>query len=284
MIRTESDPYYPGVEAMLIGLKNGDEKTETISFPEDCRTESIAGKTADVTVKVQSIQANEIPKLSAKIAKELGYDSMKNMKDTISEEISKGKESNARNQARANLLQAIIDANDFDVPSGMVDQNLEMLVNELRLQEAYQGRDPRAMNFSQDQLADLRVRAQFATKAGLILEWVASTQKIDVSNDDLEAKYQELSDMRNQSVEAIRGYFANDEAIGELKDRLLEEKTLDWLLDQAKLLDEPKKEKKSTKAKSKPAEKVEAAAKKEEAKPKTKATKAKSKAKESSDS
>jgi trigger factor len=285
MIRTESDPYYPGVEAILLGMSTGDTKTENVDFSDECRTEALAGKSADVTVTIQSIQANEVPKLSAKVAKELGYDGLKHMKDTIKEEIAKGKEDLVRNQARANLLQAIIDANEFDVPSGMVDQNLEMLLNELRLQEAYQGRDPRSMTFSEPQLADLRVRAEFATKAGLILEWVSDNQKLDVTEADLEAKYQELADMRGQSLEAIRGYFSNDEAIGELKDRLLEEKTLDWLLDQAKLIDEPKEEKKAApkktakaKAKAKDSDDSDKAAK-----PKAKKSKPKAKAKKSSD-
>ncbi len=283
MIRTESDPYYPGVEAMLLGMNTGDQKTETITFADDCRTEAVAGKTADVTVTIQSIQANEVPKLSAKIAKELGYDGLKHMKDTLKGEIAKSKEDMVRNQARANLLQAIIDANEFDVPSGMVDQNLEMLMNELRLQEAYQGRDPRGMTFNEAQLADLRVRAEFATKAGLILEWVSTTQKLEVTDDDLEAKYQELADMRGQSLEAIRGYFSNDEAIGELTDRLLEEKTLDWLLDQAKLIDEPKKEKKSTAKKSAKSAAKDSSDSKDGDKPKAKKSKAKAKAKKSSD-
>ena len=285
MIRTESDPYYPGVESMLIGMKTGDEKSESITFPEDCRTESVAGKTAEVTVKIQSIQANEIPKLTAKLAKELGYDGVKHMKDTLREDIATGKDAFARNQARANLLQVIIDANEFDVPAGMIDQNLEMLLNELRLQEAYKGNDPRSINFSDAQMADLRVRAEFATKAGLVLEWVSEKQNIEVKDEDLDAKYQELADMRGQTVEAVRGYFSNDEAIDELKDRLLEEKTLDWLLNEAKLIDEPKPEKtekKSAKAKSKPKDTKKSTKDKDKDKDKAKSSKAKSTAKKSS--
>jgi trigger factor len=267
---------------MLLGMNTGDEKTESISFPEDCRTEAIAGKTTEVTVTIQSIQANEIPKLTAKLAKEMGYDGIKNMKDTLRDEIAKGKDAFARNQARANLLQVIIDANDFDVPEGMIEQNLEMLLNELRLQEAYKGNDPRGTNFSEAQLADLRVRAEFATKAGLVLEWVSEKQKLVVNDDDINAKYQELADMRGQTVEAVRGYFSNDEAIAELKDRLLEEKTLDWLLDESKLIDEPEKEKKSAKAKTKSDDDDEKSTDDDEkAKAKAKTSKAKSTAKKS---
>jgi hypothetical protein len=62
---------------------------------------------------------------------------------------------------------------------------------------------------------------------------VSTSENITVSDDDLEAKYVELAEGRGQSVEAIKGFFVKDDAVDELRDRLLEEKTLDWLLDNA---------------------------------------------------
>ena len=125
MIRTEADPYYPGVDAMVIGLEVGGEKTEEITFAEDVRTDAVAGKTVSVRVKILGIQANEIPDLTDAIAEELGYEGgADGMRTAIRLEIETQKTDMARNQARANLLQALIGANPFDVPAGMVDQRL----------------------------------------------------------------------------------------------------------------------------------------------------------------
>jgi FKBP-type peptidyl-prolyl cis-trans isomerase (trigger factor) len=118
----------------------------------------------------------------------------------------------------------------------MIDQHLEMLIEELKLQQAYRGRDPRRVTFSEEQLADLRIRGEFAAKGGLILDYVAKKEGLAITDADLESKYLELADQRGQTVEAIRGYFVKDDAVEELRARLMEEKTLDWLLENSKLL------------------------------------------------
>ena len=144
----------------------------------------------------------------------------------------------ARNQARANLLEELIRVNKFDVPSGMVEQSLQMLVQELKMQQAYRsGRDPRTIHFGDAQMADLRVRAEFAAKSALILEFVSGKEGLEVTDADIEAKYQELADERGQTVEAVKGWFTKDGGIDELNDRILEEKTLDWLLERANIVE-----------------------------------------------
>lgn len=242
MIRTEGDPYYAGAEELILGLAVGEEKAGSVTFKDDARVEEIAGKTLDVTVKVVSIQANEIPELSDALATEMGYEGgVDGMKAALSGKISEQREANARNQARANLLQVLINANPFEVPATMIEQHLQMLIEELKLQAAYRGRDPRRMTFSQEQLADLRMRADFAAKGGMILDYVSKKESLGVTDEDLEKKYLELADQRGQTVEAIKGYFIKDNAVEELRARLLEEKCLDWLLERAKIVTEAAK-------------------------------------------
>lgn len=248
MIRTEADPYYPNVNALVVGLSTGDEKTATITFPEHAQTEAVAGRELAVTVKVVSVQANEIPELSDEIAGELGYEGgAAGLRAAVTAQIAERREEMARNQARANALQVLIDANKFDVPQGMIEQQLKALIEELRLQAAYRGQDPRSLKFDGAQMADLAVRAEFAVKGGLILESIAKSEGLAITDADLDAKYAELADDRGQTVEAIKGYFVRDGAVDELRSRLLEEKTLDLLLEHSKLV-EPKPKKSAPKA------------------------------------
>lgn len=257
MIRTQADPYYPGVDALVVGLSVGDEKTEEITFPEDARTDAVAGKTLSVTVKVIGIQANQVPELSDEIAEELNYEGgAEGMRTAIRLEIETQKTEMARNQARANLLQALIAANPFDVPGGMVDQQLQMLLEELGRQRRARGLDPRSLNLGQAEIADLRARAEFAVKGGLILEYVCQTENLEISDDEVDARLQEMADESGQPIEAIKGFFAKDDAIDELKDRLLEEKALDWLLERANLVDSLPEAPAEEKAEAKPAKKA----------------------------
>ncbi|MDO9280578.1 MAG: trigger factor, partial [Pseudomonadota bacterium] len=238
MVNTAGDRYYTGIETLLVGLAKGESKTGTITIGANAGMDSLRGRTVDLKVTVLGIQVSQVPELTDSVAAELGYEGgVEAMRAALRMEEETRANEASRNVARVNLLQKLIGTHSFDVPPAMVDSHLQLLLEELRIQAAYRGRDPRSIRYSEAQMADLRQRADFAARASLLLEGVAKAEGIEITNDDLEAKYQEIADMRGQRVEAIRGYFAKDNAIGELKKRLLEERTLDWLLERAELVD-----------------------------------------------
>lgn len=239
MIRTDGDPYYPGIEELVIGASIDEPVEGEVAFGADARTETVAGRTLKTTVKVMSIQRYTVPELNDELAEKLNFEGgADGMRTAIEAQIREQRDALARNQARANLLEELIKVNAFDVPSGMIEQSLSMLVEELKQQQAYRtGRDPRTISFGEAQMADLRIRSEFAAKSALILEFVAKKEAIEVTEADLDAKYQELADNFGQSLEAIKGRFAQDGSSNELKDRILEEKTLDWLLERANLVE-----------------------------------------------
>lgn len=241
MIRTSGDPYLPGVEGLLIGMSVGDEKTGDVTFAATARTEAVAGKTASVTAKLISLQAQVVPEVTDELATELGYEGgVAGMRQAIEAQLRQSRDEMARNQARANLLEVLIAKNPFEVPQSMVEQSLQMLIDELRNQQAMRtGRDPRTIGFNEAQIRDLRARSSFAAKAALILAWVAKKESIAVDEADLERKYGELAGQRGQTIEAVRGWFKKQDAVAELRERILEEKTLDWLLERATLVEPP---------------------------------------------
>jgi trigger factor len=172
------------------------------------------------------------------MAAQLGFEGgADGMRAAVQLQIQEAGDAQARNQARANLLNVLIDGNEFSAPAGLIDQQLKALLEEIRIQRAYRGENPRDIQFSDSELADYRTRATFAAKASLILDHVAKAESIGVEDGDLEAKYQEIADARGQRVEAIKGYFVKENAVEDLRERLLEEKTLDWLLERATLVD-----------------------------------------------
>ena len=238
MVNTVGERYYPGIETLLHGLHKGQSNTGTVTIGANAGMESLRGQTIEARVTVHSIQVAQAPELTDATAAELGYEGgVEAMRAALRMEEEGRANEAARNVARVNLLQKLIAGHSFAVPPAMVESHLQLLLEELRIQAAYRGRDPRSIRYSDAQMADLRQRADFAARASLILEGVARSEGIRITDADLEAKYQEIADMRGQRVEAIRGYFAKDNAVGELRKRLLEERTLDWLLERAELVE-----------------------------------------------
>ncbi len=237
MINTAGDRYYGGIESLLIGMMKGATNQGSVAFGENVLLPGIKGRTVEVRVRVLGIQVSKTPDLTDSLAAEMGFDGgIEAMRAALRMEEEGRATEGARNVARVNLLQTLTNANPVPVPPAMIDGHLQLLLEELRIQAAYRGRDPRSLRYSDAQMADLRQRAEFAARASLLLEAVARNESIKVSNADLDAKYQEIADMRGQRVEAIRGYFQKDNAVEELRKRLLEEKTLEWLLEASDLV------------------------------------------------
>ncbi len=293
MVNTANERYWPGIEALLIGLKKGKSKKGEVTIAESSATAANRGRTFTATVTVLGIQVQEVPALSDESATAAGYEGgAEAMRAAIRMELETSANDAARNQARIHLLQTLVASHEVSVPAALTEKNLKLLLEELGVQAAYKGRDPRSIRYSEAQIADLRVRAEFAAKAGLILESVARKEGIAITEEDMDRKYQEIADMRGQRVEAIRGYIQKDGAVADLRKHLLEERALDWVLERSDLDyvseggessaeavadDKPKKKpaKKKAEAAEPEAPAAEAAAAEPEAKPKKKATKKK---------
>jgi trigger factor len=219
-------------------LKKGEEKTGPISIG-DSAIESLKSVEATARVKVIGIQSQVVPELNDDVAAELKYEGgAEGMRNAIRAQLQEQVDETAKNQARANLLRVLVDANEFEVPSGMVNEQHQALLEELRIRRAYSGQDPRTMRLSDAEAADLRERATFAARASCILMSVAKKEGIEAQDADIQKKIQEIAELRGQAAEAIRGYLDRDDAMETLKTRILEEKTLEWLMERSKLVEE----------------------------------------------
>ncbi len=273
-IFTSGDRFYPGLEAQLLGLAAGEERDGEVTISESSEFEHLKGQTVQASVKVLGIQARVAPELSDETAEELGYEGgAEAMRTAIRMELQEQMDAGARQAARVQILEKLVELHDFEVPSALVDEQFEALQEEMKVRRSYSGQDPRSIRFSDAELADLRNRGLFAAKAALLLEAVAKAEEIEVGDADLEAKIAEIAGSRAQAPEAIRGYLEKEGAMGVLATRIAEEKTLEWLFENAQLVDGPAPEpetKTKTKTKTKAKTKAKAKAKaKTESKAKT---------------
>lgn len=237
MINTRGERYYPGVESLVVGLKKGESRSGEVNVGANAEIKHIAGASVEATVRVHSIQAHKIPELNDATATELGYEGgAEGMTAAVRMRLQEQLDDASRNQARVNLLQKLVDQNKLDVPKGLIEEQFQLLVEELRVRRTYGGQDPRSVRFSDAEIADLRERALFAARASVLLAGIARQEGIEVTDGDIDEKIREIADMRGQAVEAIRGYLERENAVEMLRNRILEERTLDWLMEQGELI------------------------------------------------
>jgi trigger factor len=239
-IRLGEERYYPGVDTLLFGMKKGEEKQSEVTI-EGSQLEDLEGRTVQATVKVISIQSSKAPQPSDEVAAELGFEGgLAGMRAALAQQIKEPMEQQARAMARSALLSKMVEAHELQAPRALVGKQLEMLVMERKVMHQYQGGKPGTLDLGPQAMEQLRDRAVYAVKAGLLLEAVGAAEDLVITDQDLEDTYQKIADERGQRVEAIKGYLLQEEgAVETLRSRLLEEKVLDWLFEQAKLVEPP---------------------------------------------
>ena len=264
MINIGSERFYPGLDEKLIGLKKGDTASLECSIADTTILDHLKGKDCTAEVEVLNIQKYLVPELNEELAKELGYEGgVEEFRAATEDEILQSRKNAARDQARVSILQSLAKSNDFEVPKPLVDTQLEALMEELRMRRMYAGEDARTIQFSDEEMTDLRERAAFAGKSACILSLIAKQESIEVEDADIQAKVEEIASMRGQTAESIMSYIRAENAQGMLAERILEEKTLNWIFDQAALVSPEAVEAPAEEAEEVPAEAEETAAESE---------------------
>ncbi len=236
LVNTAAERFYPGIEALLIGLKKGESKTGEVTIDEKTVLDQLKGNTYTATVGVEAIQTYVTPELTEEVASELGYEGgVEGMQAAIRMEIDQRIEEQSRQSAQVKLLQALVNTHEFDVPAAMIDEQFEALVEEHKIRRAYAGEDMRTITIDEATNNDLRSRARFAAKASVLLLQIGRTESLDATAADLDAKIAEIASQRGQTPQAIRGYLEKEAAMPVLRTRVLEEKVLEWLMENADL-------------------------------------------------
>ena len=240
MFHMGNNKFYTGLEKHVAGMKAGESKSEEVTITEESNFEHLRNKTFSANITLKQIQRMSAPELNDELAAEMGYESVEDMRIKVAADIASGKEENLKNQARVQILQNLVENNEFEVPQAMVEEQLRALMNELRMQQMYMGKNPDDVQFSEAQRRDLSTRAVFAAKAACLLGSINDLEELKVTDEDIEAKLEELAAAQGQTVEAIKQYINMEQASDMLTERVQEEKTLNWLLEQAVRLDAPK--------------------------------------------
>ncbi len=231
-VEIDGEHLLPSLKEGLIGMKPDDEKTIDIEFEDDHPNPDLVGKTAQFTITVKDLHEKLLPELDDEFAKDCGdYETLLELRLKIRE----GLESSAQKRNEAELKDQLIDSlighNDIPVPPSMVQQQQQMMMYEMAqfMQMAGQQGAPGADFFS-----GIEERAQRRVQAGILLGSLARQEGIDVTEADLDAKFQEIADQSGKHVAKVRADYQQEQRDA-LESQLLEEKVMALLTERAKI-------------------------------------------------
>jgi trigger factor len=216
----------------LRGAKPGDERKFDVTYPEDFSDQRLAGQVMSYEVKVQGVKKKNMPELNDDFAKELGeFATLDELKTRIRENMEAERKHEIEHKEKDKLVDQLLEKNDFPVPQSLIERQIETRLDRGFRALAAQGMRPedmKKMNFERLR-AGQRDAAVREVKASLLLDKIAELEKIDATDDDIQKELEMAAAQSQQTVEALRSRLTKDGSIDRLKDRIRNEKALDYL-------------------------------------------------------
>ena len=232
-----SGQFIPGFEEQLVGVKTGDQKTITVTFPKEYQAENLAGKDAEFDITVKQVKVETETQVDDEFAKNLGLDSLDKLKELMRGQLEQQTAGLTRTQMKRQLLDTLAAGHDFEVPEGMVNAEFEQIWAQL-LQEAQQEEDPAAaLKEIEAEKDDYRKIAERRVRLGLLLSEIGQANKVEVSAQEMSMLMQQAAQQyRPEDREKFMQYVQSEPmAAAQLRAPLYEDKVVDFLFDKAEV-------------------------------------------------
>lgn len=225
-----SKTFIPGFEENLIGIKMGDSKEFTVTFPKDYGVADLQNK--KVTFKVTAKKISELiePKLDDEFAAKIGpFKTVAELKEDVKKQLKSEQEFQAEQNFQNELIKKISDKSQVDIPETLVEEQLQRIEDEERRNLAYRGQTwaehLKAEGITEEQHRERqRPEATERVKAGLVLSEISELENIEVSQEEIEER---INILKNQYQDPqMQTELNKPEARRDIASRILTEKTI----------------------------------------------------------
>ena len=217
-LKLGSGQFIPGFEEQIVGKSVDEEFDVNVTFPEDYQATELAGKPAVFKCKLHEIKNREVPELNDDLAKDCSeFDTLDELKADTRKKLEEKKAAEADNAYETALAEQLADLVKGEIPEAMFENAVNDQVNGFDQRLRMQGLElAKYLEFTgmtmEDFRKNFRPQAELQTKVRLALETIAKKENVEVTDEDLEAEYENMAKMYNMEVEKIKALI-NAEAI-----------------------------------------------------------------------
>lgn len=215
------------------GMQVGETREFDVTYPEDYSGKNLAGKTVRFEVKLNGLRKRELPELNDEFAQDLGdYKGMDDLREAVRRSLTAQQEFYAREQAKQAIASTLGETYTFPVPKVFVDQQVESQLRRLIRQLAEQGADMDNLGIDWQQMVqEQRVPAEKAVRAGLVLDKVAETEGISVTQREVDEEITRAAQRERIALATLRERMQKDGGLERLASQIRTEKTLNLLFE-----------------------------------------------------
>ena len=245
MFEVGPDTYLPGLSRKLIGLRKNSSEEIVLKIPEGYHRKDLAGKEVNLKIKIKGLKEKILPELDDNFGRDLGeYQGLEDLKKKLEESIEKEEKQRIESSVKSKMVDQLIEKNSFEAPSSMVDRQIEFLMADTQRALLSQGSSLEKLGITADSMKEsYRSEAERQVKCSLLVEFIAKKEGIIVSDGEVEEKLKDIARSSNQNVEKVRDFYKRQGLWEGLRIKLLENKTLDFLFERAKIVEVDKNRK-----------------------------------------
>ncbi len=224
----------------LRGKSPGDELDFEVRYPEDFANEKLAGKTIPFHAVVKGIRRKELPALDDDFAADVGnFQTLEELRKQIRDAIQHQRRHAATEAAKDKLVDALLARHDFPAPEKLVDRQIATRVERQLRALARQGVDPSKLDIDWRKIRETeREGAARDVRAGLLLERIADVENVQVTSAEIDEQVKHYATQAKQPVAAARAKLAEDGTLDRMRAHIRNEKTLNFLFDEAQKVDQ----------------------------------------------
>ena len=217
----------------LKGKKLGDVVEIEEPFPADHRVEALRGKVAKMKVTLKALKARQLPAVDDALAKSLGVEgveTLEQLRARIRSDLQKREDRRAENEVKDALVKAALEKNEFEVPPALVERAIDGMLEGAAERFARQGIDIRQLGLDYGRMrGDLREQALLQVRGRLLLESIADAEKIEVTDDDLQAEVTRIAGELGMPLAQAQQQMRSAQARDALKSKIREDKAMSIL-------------------------------------------------------
>ena len=225
-LKLGSGQFIPGFEEQIVGHNVDDEFDVNVTFPAEYHAEDLAGKASVFKVKIHALTKVELPELDDEFAKDVSeFDTLDEYKADLKAKIEKRHENAAENAVDGQLMDALIEKLEAEIPEAMFDTEAENFVRDYDNQLRMQGLDLKTY-FQYTGMTLETLRAQFRpqaekqVKARLALEKIAELESLNASEDDINGEYTRIAEAYGIEVEQVKASIDPEFIAADMKVKL----------------------------------------------------------------
>jgi trigger factor len=234
-----SNTFIPGFEDQLAGVKPGDKKLVKVTFPTNYQAPALAGQDAEFDVVAKVVETPGEMKIDDDMAKMYGMESLDKLKDAVKESIGRSYAQASRQKVKRKLLDALDAKYGFDLPPTLIDQEFNAIWNNVSAEMKAASKSFEDEGTTEDAArADYLKIAQRRVRLGLVLAEIGEQAKVQVTDDEVAQGLVARARQFPGQEKAVWDYYKkNPQALAEVRAPIFEEKVVDHLLTQVKLIE-----------------------------------------------